>query len=373
MSERTRVLIGSAAAGRVPAGADEPATVLLDLGPDHPSRAGLLELRLWREGDLITRAEARIGMMHRGAEKLFEVRDYRQILMLADRHDWHAPFSGELVVALACEELMGLEVPERARWLRTLLAEHTRMLSHLGFLSWVESDGSTLGLRERLRSQTRDLSGNRIHPMLNRIGGLAADAGPDWLAAEERLAADIAAAADALEFVIDGLPSGVAPVADDVVAAYGLSGPIARAGGRGVDLRPGYLAYAELDVDLDPQVSDSDARGRLRVLARELAISARLVTGCAQRLRAMSGPVSVKLPKIVKLPDAETYRCVEAPLGVAGVFLVSRGEKTPWRLRLRTPSFATVSAFEAVLPGCRVPDLELALASLGWVIGDVDK
>ena len=118
--------------------------------------------------------------MHRGAEKLFEVRDYRQILMLADRHDWHAPFFGELAIALACEQMMGLVVPDRAVWLRTLLAEHTRILSHCGFLSWVATPaGGDLGLhrvREDLRGQTRRLTGNRIHPMINRIGGLAADA-----------------------------------------------------------------------------------------------------------------------------------------------------------------------------------------------------
>lgn len=133
-----RVLVGSPAAGDV----GDPApdgVLLLDLGDDHPSRAGLLELRLWVRpapaGEVITRCEVVVGAMHRGVEKLYEVRDYRQILMLADRHDWQAPAAAELTIALACERLLGLEVPERARWLRTLLAEHTRLLSHLGFLA----------------------------------------------------------------------------------------------------------------------------------------------------------------------------------------------------------------------------------------------
>src|SRR3954463_12916215 len=118
------------------AAAEPPAgTVLLDLGADHPSGAGLLELRLWTEGGGVTAAEVVVGALHRGAEKLFEVRDYRQIGMLADRHDWQAPFFGELGVAMVCEQLLGLEVPPRAVWLRTLLAEHTRLLSHLGFLT----------------------------------------------------------------------------------------------------------------------------------------------------------------------------------------------------------------------------------------------
>ena len=139
MAERVRVLVGSLAEGTLPTvtGPRPAGTILLDLGPDHPSNAGLLELRLWTDQGVIERAEVVVGALHRGAEKLFEVRDYTQILMLADRHDWHAPFSGELVIALACEQLMGLVVPERAVWLRTLLAEHTRILSHCGFLGWV--------------------------------------------------------------------------------------------------------------------------------------------------------------------------------------------------------------------------------------------
>ncbi|HEX3199681.1 MAG TPA: NADH-quinone oxidoreductase subunit D, partial [Propionibacteriaceae bacterium] len=178
-----RVLVGSLAPGVLPS--TQPAklptgTIMLDLGPEHPSNAGLIELQLWTQGNVITTARIVVGAMHRGAEKLFEVRDYRQILMLADRHDWQAPFFGELAVALACEQLMALAVPERAVWLRTLLAEHTRILSHCGFLGYVahrtRSDPGLRRLREELRTQTLRLTGNRIHPMATRVGGLAVDA-----------------------------------------------------------------------------------------------------------------------------------------------------------------------------------------------------
>ena len=158
--EPLRVLVGSLAPGALPVVSDKPpaGTLLLDLGPDHPSHAGLIELRLWTSAGVITSAQVVVGAMHRGVEKLFEVRDYTQILMLADRHDWQAPFFGELAVALTAERLMGLTVPERAVWLRTLLAEHTRMLSHGGFLTWVARRGGTdpcLGrVREAVRRQT---------------------------------------------------------------------------------------------------------------------------------------------------------------------------------------------------------------------------
>lgn len=375
MSGPVRAYVGSLAAA-MPTG---PTTILLDLGPDHPTRAGLLELRLLTDGHVITHAEVVVGAMHRGAEKLFEVRDYRQILMLADRHDWHASFSGELAAALACEDLLGLEVPPRAVWLRTLMAEHTRILSHLGFLSWLARGRSDLLVRVRraredLRTQNVRLSGNRIHPMLTRIGGLAADADAAWLAAETRLMADLEHLADALAEV--PLTPSVAPVDTHTIDQYGLSGPLARAGAVPLDLRrtAPYLAYAELTDHLRPVANEAgDAAARLRTMIAEVHQSADLVSACAAALPTITGPVAVMLPKILRLPEAETYVAVEAPLGRAGFHVVSRGDKTPWRFKMRTPSFAHVAALERILLGCAVADLEYALASIGYVIGDVDK
>ncbi|SDC06749.1 NADH dehydrogenase subunit D [Raineyella antarctica] len=379
------VVVGSSALGTLPGGRIADGTLLLDLGPDHPSRAGLLELDLWTtpDGERIERADVTVGAMHRGVEKLFEVRDYRQILMLADRHDWQAPFAGELTVALACEDLLGMTVPPRAVWLRTLLAEHTRIASHLGFLGYLThrtdpADRRVARLRESLREQLRTLTGNRVHPMVTRIGGLAADADDGWLDAETAVA-DVARtlAGDLGSLVASdfGDAAGVAVLGDEVGRGYGVTGPAIRAAGVDVDLRRQYpyLAYAELEVPAAPAGGVGDARARLGQMASEVADSARLVAACAERLRTIDGPVAQPLPKILKLPDDEGYLATEAPLGQAGAHIVSRGDKTPWRLHLRTPSFATVSALPAVLPGVRVADLELALASLGHVVGDVDR
>jgi NADH-quinone oxidoreductase subunit D len=325
--------------------------------------------------------------MHRGAEKLFEVRDYRQIGMLADRHDWQAPFAGELLVALAGEQLLGLEVPERATWLRTLLAEHTRILSHLGFLGFVPHGlrlpGATAAVRERLRDQTLALTGNRIHPMICRIGGLTVDASPGWLRDETHLMETVAQLADELGSQIGGpdftqRSVAVAPLSASVIAGYGVSGPAARGSGVDLDLRRSapYLGYTELAESIlpaKPRVARGDAQSRFLVWAAELASSATLVRSCADRLLELSGPVAVRLGKIVKLPEGETYVAIEAPLGMAGCFLVSRGEKTPWRLKLRTPSFANVASLESLLIGVRVDQLEVALASMGYVVGDIDR
>ena len=382
-----RVLVGSLAPGVLPVITAEPpaGTILIDLGPDHPSQAGLLELRLWTTDGVISSAQVVVGAMHRGVEKLFEVRDYTQILMLADRHDWHSPFSGELAVALAAEQMMGLAVPERAMWLRTLLAEHTRILSHAGFLTWVArasaADPGLNRLRESLRRQTQQLTGNRIHPMVNRIGGLGADADPEWLRAETALMPVAETTATAVLDLLDrdpvaALSQEVALLGPETVAEYGISGPAARASGVDLDLRrqQPYLAYRDLaDLMGPPAATGRDARSRLRGLAEEMITSARLVRACADRLATIGGPVAVRLGKIIRLPEGQAYSAVEAPLGIAGVYLSSRGEKTPWRLRLRTPSFSNVASLEALLVGVHPATLEATLASIGYVIGDVDK
>ena len=386
--QQLRVLVGSLAPGVLPS--TQPSklptgTIMLDLGPEHPSNAGLIELQLWTEGDVITTARVVVGAMHRGAEKLFEVRDYRQILMLADRHDWQAPFFGELAVALVCEHMMGLAVPERAVWLRTLLAEHTRILSHCGFLGYVShrmrGDPGLRRLREELRTQTLRLTGNRIHPMATRVGGLAVDADDVWLRAERQVAERTAEVTEAVLTMIDSaafadLTSGVALLDRDTISQFGVSGPAARASGVELDLRlqRPYLAYGELDGLITPPVRRSaDAQSRLGVLAEELAISASLIIACIDRLIGQPGPVSVRLGKIIRVPEGEAYVAIEAPLGIAGVFLASRGEKTPWRLKLRTPSFNNISSLERLLVGVLTEALEATLASIGYVVGDVDK
>ena len=386
--QQLRVLVGSLAPGLLPS--TQPAkmptsTIMLDLGPEHPSHAGLIELRLWTEDNVITTARVVVGAMHRGAEKLFEVRDYRQILMLADRHDWQAPFFGELAVAMACEQMMGLAIPDRAVWLRTLLAEHTRLLSHCGFLGYVahrlQRDLGLRVLREALRAQTLRLTGNRIHPMATRVGGLGVDADEAWLQAERQVAERATRVSEILLTMIDSalfgrVTSGVGLLNRDTIQEFGVSGPAARATGVDLDLRVQrpYLAYAELGSMISsPMRRSGDAQTRLRVLAEELAISASLIIACAERLRELPGPVSVRLGKIIRVPEGEAYLAVEAPLGIAGVFLVSRGEKTPWRLKLRTPSFNNISSLERVLVGVPTQAVEATLASIGYVVGDIDK
>ena len=355
-------------------GAASGAEVVLDLGASHPSTSGALRVALELDGDVVVRAEPVVGLLHRGAEKLFEVRDYRQVLVLANRHDWLSAFSNELGIAMAVERMMGLEVPERAVWLRTLLAELNRVLNHLVFL------GGSLPVpvvteREAVQAVLEEATGGRLHLMTNRIGGLLQDVPAGWSTHVRACTTVVRAALPRLEEGLErslAAAAGVGVLPADAVLSYGVSGPVARASGVDVDLRRDdpYLAYGDLDV---PVVlgTDGDVLTRFRCLLGQVAVSLDLVDTCLDRLP--SGPVDVRLPKTVRAPEGATYCWTENPLGAMGYYLVSRGATTPWRLAMRTASFNNVSVLPVLLPGVRLPDLPLVLASLFFVIGDIDK
>ena len=157
-------------------------TASLVLGPAHPSSHGVLQLHLVLDDDVVVSAEPEVGFLHRGAEKLFEVRDYRQLTMLANRHDWLSAFSNELAIVLAVERMLGMQLPERAVWLRTLLAEVNRLLNHLLFLGASLGPPTLQGFREReaLQAVMEEATGGRMHYMFNRVGGLVVDVPLGW-------------------------------------------------------------------------------------------------------------------------------------------------------------------------------------------------
>jgi NADH-quinone oxidoreductase subunit D len=381
--EQRTVAIGAAALG----GAD----LVLDLGPQHPSAHGVLRLALTLDGDRVVTAEPIVGYMHRGAEKLFEVRDYRQIVVLANRHDWLSAFSNELGIVLAVERMLGMEVPARAVWLRTLLAELNRVLNHLMFLAAFPLElGATAPAlsafreRETLQRVMEEVSGGRVHYMFNRVGGLKEDVPAGWFDRTRTAVAEVRrqvlADLDPLirtdqDFAQRTKGIGVLPAA--AVGSYGVSGPVARASGFDMDLRRDdpYLAYAELgfgSADFPvPLGTAGDAYDRFRCLLEQVHVSLDLADACLDRIP--SGAVNVKLPKTVRAPEGHTYCWTENPLGVMGYYLVSRGEKTPWRLAMRTASFNNVAALPAVLPGTRIADLVTVLGSMFFVVGDIDK
>jgi NADH-quinone oxidoreductase subunit D len=352
--------VGAAAAGT---------DVTLELGAHHPSTHGSLRLHLVLDGDTVVSAEPLVGALHRGAEKLFEVRDYRQVLMLANRHDWLSAFNNEVGVALAVERMLGMDVPVRATWLRTLLCEVNRALSHLMFLGYL--DTAFVRARAPLQQVLEEATGGRVHVVWTRVGGLLEDVPDGWT---DRCAAALDEVRRTLDRPVDVEHlAGLGPLTREVALQYGVSGPVARDAGLDVDLRRDdpYLAYPELPPIPPYDGGRGDAAGRFLALLSSLRTALELAHACLQQLP--DGPVNLPLPKNLRVPEGSGYAWTEAPSGIAGYYLVSRGATTPWRLAMRTPSFNNVSALPAVLPGARVQDLPGILASLFFVVGDIDK
>ncbi|GAA3442979.1 NADH-quinone oxidoreductase subunit D [Planomonospora venezuelensis] len=377
-------------AGADAVGGKELATedMILNIGPQHPSTHGVLRLRLTLDGERISAAEPIVGYMHRGAEKLFEVRDYRQIVVLANRHDWLSAFANELGVVLAVERMLGMEVPVRAVWTRTLMAELNRVLSHLMFLgSYPLELGAMTPIfysfreRETLQAVMEEISGGRMHFMFNRVGGLKEEIPEGWTGRAAGAVADVRRRLPDIEGLIAGneiflaRTRGVGVLTREQIMQYGVSGPIARASGVDLDLRRDepYLAYGELPVKVVTR-SAGDCHARFEVLLEQVKVSLDLADACLERLRELPpGPVDQRLPKVLKVPEGHTYAWTENPLGINGYYLVSRGEKTPWRLKLRSASFNNVQVLREMLPGHLVADMVAILGSMFFVVGDIDK
>lgn len=382
---------GSAAVGD---GRDLPTQeMVLNIGPQHPATHGVLRLRLVLDGERVVSAEPVVGYMHRGAEKLFEARDYRQIIVLANRHDWLSAFSNELGVVLGVEHLLGMQVPERATWTRTLLAELNRVLNHLMFLgSYPLELGAITPVfyafteREQLQAVMEELSGGRMHYMFNRVGGLKDDLPHGWTARVLETIRAVRRGMSRLEAmlieneILRARTVGVGVLDPSLVHAYGVSGPVARASGVDLDLRRDdpYLAYGELFAEGGPgrvvTREAGDCFARLECLVEQVHVSLDVAEVALDRLRSLpQGPVNVRLPKVLRVPEGHRYTWTENPLGINAYYLVSRGDKTPWRLKLRTASFNNVQVLSQLLPGCLVADMVAVLGSTFFVVGDVDK
>jgi len=371
----------------------DTADMVLNIGPQHPSTHGVLRLKLTLDGERVVACEPIVGYMHRGAEKLFEVRDYRQIIMLANRHDWLSAFANELGVVLGAEHMLGMEVPERAVWARTLLAELNRVLNHLMFLgSYPLELGAITPIfyafreREELQAVMEEVSGGRMHYMFNRVGGLKEDLPVGWLGRVTHAVAAVRRRLPDLEALLVGneilhaRTRGVGVLPRELAAAYGVSGPIARASGVDLDLRRDepYLAYGTLFGAGGPgrvvTRTEGDALARLECLLEQVKVSLDLSDACVDTLRSLPpGPVNVRLPKVLRVPEGRRYTWTENPLGLNGYYLVSRGDKVPWRLKLRSASFGNVQVLSRLLPGCLVADLVAVLGSMFFVVGDIDK
>ena len=367
-----------------------PADLTLDLGDLHPSGHGALRIACRTEGDRVVAATPEPGLLHRGTEKLLEARDYRQALMLANRHDWLGAAVSEIALAVAIEELLGIEVPPRAVWLRTLLCEISRASAALLLLAGAATlpprgtpgkpdrggfaDPPGITAREAWLDCLEGISGGRVHPMIARVGGLAHDAPADWGA---RISDAIITTQDQMPAIREAIdvtiPEGIAVLSTEEATRWAVGGPVARASGLDEDLRRDAptLAYAEVADAIAVACSrDGDARARYHVLADQVIADLDVIAALWSRVPG--GDIDVRLPKVVRAPEGEAYSCLESAMGPSGAFVVSTGETTPWRVRLRTASYANVQAMGAALPGTRLVDLPAAVGSFLFVAGDLD-
>lgn len=344
-----------------------------------PVAHGMLRIDIEADNGIVTNATPVLGSMHRGAEKLFESRDYRQVLGLANRHEWLSAFSGEVGVAQLVEQALRMEVPQAAQHLRTLLLELNRITSHLAFLAgftWMNSGISDefTAQREKFVTHTQSFTGSRMHPMITRFGGLTHAPSIQWLDELRTLASKYATPTDARTDTETFLGWGI--ITRDEAVTYSLSGPVARASGYEIDLRtrPSGLSYAACNSFSSTATQSGDVAGRLQTLMAEVEISCATIVELVELCIQNSGQeVNVLLPKVLRVPEGEYVHEIETPLGIASWFLVSRGDKMPHRLKLRPASLHTVLALPIALKNESIEHLPAIIASMPFVAGDVDR
>jgi NADH-quinone oxidoreductase subunit D len=360
--------------------------MILNIGPQHPSTHGVLRIVLELDGEMIIRAEPVIGYMHRAAEKLSEFRDPRQVLVLMNRHDWLSAFNNELGWIIAVERMLDVEVPERAQWIRTMMAEWNRLLNHLMFTgSYPLELGAMTPMfyafreREMIQGLMESATGARMHHSYVRVGGLKDDLPRGFLKQGVEVLKWTRNKLHDFENLIMGneiihaRTKGIGTLPSEVAAAYGCSGPIIQASGVPMDPRKDepYEKYSEVEFDV-PVGQNGDCYDRLFVLVQRMWESCKIIEQCMDRLPA-GQYVSPKLPKKIKIPEGEIYVRTENPLGLMGYYVIGDGADFPYRLKMRTASFSNVSMIPAILPGTLVPDLIAILGSVFFVVGDVDR
>ncbi|HXF56844.1 MAG TPA: NADH-quinone oxidoreductase subunit D [Actinomycetota bacterium] len=360
--------------------------MILNIGPQHPSTHGVLRLVLELDGERIVRAEPVIGYMHRGAEKLSEYRDPRQVLVLMNRHDWLSAFNNELGWVIAVERLLGIEVPERAQWIRTMMAEWNRLLNHLMFTgSYPLELGAMTPIfyafreREMIQDLMESATGARMHHSYARVGGLKDDLPRGFLKQSAEVLKWVRKKLVDFENLIMGneivhaRTKGIGVLPPEVAAAYGVSGPIIQASGIPLDPRKDepYEKYGEVEFDV-PVGRNGDCFDRLWVLVQRMWESCKIIEQCMEKLPA-GRYIAPGLPKTIKVPEGEVYVRTENPLGLMGYYVVGDGGEYPYRLKMRTASFSNVSILPAILPGALVPDLIAILGSVFFVVGDIDR
>ena len=362
----------------------EPVTI--NLGPQHPSTHGVFRLRVTFDGEVVLDAEPVFGYLHRGTEKLAESRTYVQIVTLTDRMDYIASMSNNLAYVRAVEKLADIEVPERARYLRVISAELQRIASHLMATGFLLNDLGAFATplmycfreRERILDLFEMLCGARITLSYMRPGGLFQDAPDEFWTALDRVVEDLPGYIDELEDLITGneivltRTRGVGVLGAEDAIDCSVSGPILRASGVQWDLRRAdpYEVYDRLDFDVPIGVG-GDNFDRYIVRVQEMRESVKIIRQCIEQIP--DGPIRAPAPFFVRAPVGDAYAAVEGPKGELGFYMVSDGGISPYRCKVRAPSFMNLTPLRQMLVGGKMGDLITTFGSVDIVLGEVDR
>ena len=359
--------------------------MLLNMGPQHPSTHGVLRLVLTLEGETIVDCTPVIGYLHRGMEKIFENRTYMQGIRYTDNSDYLSPMLCEIAHVGAVEQLMGLEPPERAQYIRLLVGEMQRIGSHLVFVGTYLLDLGAFtpvlwGFRDRegMMELFEALAGSRFTVNYLRVGGVLHDFPRGWLRMCEAWLDTLEKNMVELEGLITGneifeaRTQGVGFIDAPQAIAYGLTGPMLRGSGVNFDLRVArpYMAYREVPVNVQVR-QEGDCFARYKVRMQEIYESIRL---CRVALDKMPpGAISARVPIALRPPRGETYFAIENSRGEYGYYLVSDGGEYPWRMKMRAPSFVNLQIVPELLRGHKLSDAVAILGSTDIVLGCVDR
>jgi NADH-quinone oxidoreductase subunit D len=390
--------------------ADQDRTMILNMGPQHPSTHGVLRLMLEIDGETVVRIMPDIGYLHTGIEKTCEAKFYQQVVPLTDRIDYLCPLTNNLCYCLAVEKLLGVEIPPKAQWLRVLLNELTRINSHLVWLGTHALDIGAMTVflycfreREDVLRLFEAVSGQRMMTSYFRIGGLALEPPLDFLDRVRDFARRFPARVDEYENLLTANPiwemrtKGVARLTAEDAVALGASGPTLRASGVDFDLRRDlpYSSYDKFNFEV-PVAQEGDVFARYLCRVRELRESSKIVD---QALEGMpEGPIKAEAPKIVlpdrekmktqmealiyhfkiitegfSVPAGEVYQAVESPRGEMGYYVVSDGTAKPYRVHMRAACLANLQTLPAMCEGRLIADVVAAIGSIDIVLGEIDR
>ncbi len=393
--------------------------MVLNMGPSHPSTHGVLRVLVEMDGETITRAVPDVGYLHRGDEKIAENMTYTQFIPYTDRLDYLAPLANNVAYVLAVEKLLGIQdrLPPRCQYIRVICCELARISAHLLGLGAFAMDVGAMTVflhtfteREKIYNLAEWLTGARFTTSYTRIGGLTRDLPAGWAGKTRTFCDGVLVALAEVDQLLTrnrifvDRTRDVGVISRELAIDYGLTGPNLRGSGVDFDLRKAlpYLCYADLEFDV-PIGSVGDCYDRYQVRMEEMRQSVRIIRQCLDRLpggpdNASGEPVNIDDGKVVlppkqkvltsmeelihqfmlvtqgvNCPPGEVYFGAENPKGELGFFIHSRGGGTPYRLKIRAPSFVNLSILPAILPGHLMSDVVAILGSIDFVMGECDR